>query len=287
MARRRRQYLRGRPKLPEGTFHVINRGVRKLGVFLDDLDRGTFVRLMAEFALRSGVWIIAWCLMPNHFHLEIRATGLAMVRFMHDLQLAYAKRFNRRHKKSGYLFQGRFRCIPITTPKGLAYVSRYIHGNSRDLGLAPESYGWSSCRSYLGIAPTPSWLHPEPVFEALRGQGRPDIRGYREYMSELPPKRAPDEGAIDEYLDLDVERVRRVEELVEERRFHLPTETASVSTRTLVCWVAIRIHGIPATAAARYFGYASLPSLHAMVSRAHKKLSALADLREVFDTNLF
>jgi REP element-mobilizing transposase RayT len=287
VARRRRENIRRRSGLPEGNFHVVNRGARKLGIFVDDRDRSLFVQLMARYALKRGVQIIAWCLMPNHFHLELLASGATLPRFMHDLESTYALAFNRRHGTSGCVFQGRYRCIPIRSPEGLAYVSRYIHANPRDLGIRPDGYGWSSCRSYLGIAPTPNWLHPGAVFEAIRKRGVADSVAYREYLSAVPPKRPKPSSDRDEYTDLDIERIRRLEERLTEHRTAFPKELGKTSLRTLVCFAARMIHEIPAQAVARYYGYHSVHSVHTIVSRLQARMATDSGFQSLAEGDLF
>lgn len=282
-----RKNIRRRSRLPEGKFHVMNRGAKKLVIFAGDGDRDLFVRLMVRFATKWKVLIISWCLMPNHFHLEIQATGAAMGNFMRDLQATYALAFNRRHRTSGCVFQGRFRCIAIQTGVGLAYVSRYIHANPRDLGVRPQDYGWSSCRSFLSIAPMPPWLHPEAVFEAIRKPGIPDSQSYREYLAAVPAKLPSVTPEPDEFSDWDVERVRRLEELLAERKESMGGLLGKTSLRSLVCWAARAAQQIPAQAVARYYGYSSVDSVHSIVTRFQERISGSPQLREQVEGDLF
>ena len=272
MGRRRRSNIRRRLVLPAGRFHVINRGARKLVIFAGDADRTLFVRLMVRFARKWGVRIISWCLIPNHYHLEIEADGPGMSRFMRDLQGTYAMAFNRRHRTSGCVFQGRYRCFGIETPAGLAYVSRYIHANSRDMGLSPEDYGWSSCRSYLGIAPMPEWLYPDAVYEAVRKPGMSDTQAYCEYLAAVPPKRPRATPDPDQFSDWQMERVRRVEEILADREHSVRALLGKTSLSTFVCWAARMVYGIPASAVASYYGFKSEASVHVAVARFQRRV---------------
>jgi len=287
MAARRRKLIWRRRGLPQGYFHLINRGARKLSIFADDEDRSYFVRLLGRFALKYQVAIISWCLMPNHFHLEVLAAGAAMCRMMHDLQSTYALVYNKRHGTTGCVFQGRFRCLAIKTMEGVACVSRYIHANSRDLGIPPVDYPWSSCRSYLGLAWVPKWLHPEPVLEALRREGLSDSEAYRQYLADVPPKKRPRGNRPDELEDMDVERVRRLEEKVSERWATLGSKLGKVSLQTLVCWSGREIHGIPAPILANYYGYASAKSVNTIVNRFGERAADFPDLGGLLAFDLF
>ncbi len=106
--------------------------------------------------------------MSNHYHMEPDCEGTRLSEMMHDLDGTYAKAFNERHGLVGCLFQGPFKSMAICDDEGLAYVSRYIHRNPVAAGFRPEEYSWSSCRSYLGLEPTPPWLDPRPVLEWCR-----------------------------------------------------------------------------------------------------------------------
>ena len=169
-------------------YHVFNRGVEKRDIFLEDVDRVRFIHDMFEFNdcnpapkyLSNGevenqkerdslVTIYAFCLMPNHYHLlleEINDGSMSL--FAKKLQGGYARAFNEKHKRSGYLFQGKYKKIPISTDRQLFQVACYIHANPLDLwkfkwkeeGLKKEemkealnfldNYRWSSHIDYLG-----------------------------------------------------------------------------------------------------------------------------------------
>ncbi len=287
MAGRRKKLIWRRKGLPQGYFHLINRGARKLSIFADDRDRSAFVRLLGRFSLKYKILVISWCLMPNHFHLEVLATGAAMCRMMHDLQSTYALAYNKRHGTTGCMFQGRYRCLGIKTEEGLAIVSRYIHANPRDLGIQAGDYLWSSCRSYLGLARIPRWLHPEPVLEVIRREDLSDREAYRQYMAAVPPKRRNVGSTHDELEDMDIEKVRRLEEKLSERWTVLGSRLGKVSLQTLVCWSGREIHGIPAHILASYYGYASAKSVNAIVHRFGDRAGKLPDLGGLLVIDLF
>lgn len=77
--------IKQRMGLPRMPFHVMNRGARKISIFADNDDRRLFVHLMAQFALKHEIKIIAWSLMPNHYHMEPESEGTPLCRMMHDL----------------------------------------------------------------------------------------------------------------------------------------------------------------------------------------------------------
>lgn len=169
-----------------GYWHVLNRGVEKRMIALDDKDRARFVHDLYEFNNVSNVnpnhrilknlsdtkrntlvSIHAWCLMPNHYHLllsEDVENGLSL--FLKKLNMGYAKYFNERYARSGALWQGRTKKIEIKRDAHFMYVPYYIHlnpldmsmpqwrrGAVKDTDLAIEklrAYRWSSHKDYLG-----------------------------------------------------------------------------------------------------------------------------------------
>jgi REP element-mobilizing transposase RayT len=157
-------------------FHVFARGNDKRAIYHDDLDRRMYLR-----ALRSAVeecrWgLLAYCLMDNHVHLLIETPDTNLgdgMRWMHG---TYAGGFNKRHGRSGHVFQGRYGCVRIKTDEQLWSVAVYIAMNPVEAGLChrPEDWPWSS--HSLAVAGTaPDWVDIPRLlayFEAAGGDGR-------------------------------------------------------------------------------------------------------------------
>ncbi len=85
------------------------RGNERRAVFRDDDDRRLFLRTLGEMVEQFGVRVTAYCLMPNHYHLVVGTPRGNLSRAMGWLQVTYTVRFSRRHRRSGHLFQGRFK----------------------------------------------------------------------------------------------------------------------------------------------------------------------------------
>ncbi len=165
----------------EGLYHVYNRGVGKAPIFLDEQDYTAFMRrlelmLLAEREaaqsqhnkqrIRIGnysgrVRLVAFCLMPNHFHLMLWQTDqTAITEFMRTLCTSYGMYFNRKYDRVGPVFQGRFKAILVDSDTYSTHLSRYIHCNPMDLGLDVYTYRYSSLQYYF--APLyPKWLAPQ------------------------------------------------------------------------------------------------------------------------------
>ena len=276
--------IRRRVGLPRMFLHVMNRGARKVSIFASEADRQIFVGLLGRFANKYEVRIVSWCLMPNHFHLESDAEGTPLYQMMRDLDGNHARAFNERHETTGCLFQGPFKSMAIDDPRGLAYVSRYIHRNPIDLGIAPEMYRWSSCRSYLGLEPTPDWLNPSPVMAWVRQEGMSDGEAYLRYLQSAPPMRKKRAGVQDEAQNFYEEWIRYLEEKCSEKLLGYEAVLQGMAFSTIVTWVASRIYGVPGAAIAAYFGYANAKSVHSITWRLEKRMTEnpeLADALEV------
>ncbi len=203
--------------------HALNRGVEKKNIFLDTQDYARFVHDLFEFNkvppthnlrrltggdnkkmfdLRSRtsdkklVDLHGWCLMKNHYHLLLseRIDG-GRVLFLRRLNIGYAKYFNEKYKRSGYLFQGRTKKVPVTTDAHFLHILHYIHLNPLDFlsgaqkwralkvrdtarALAHlDAYKWSSYRDYCGIRNFPSILSID-LFSDVFGNYRKTIGEY-------------------------------------------------------------------------------------------------------------
>ena len=201
------------PRFAAGAYyHVYNRGVDKREIFLDEEDHLRFIHDLFEFndadavitfpqrisprrktlggetsksyrGPRPGlkkrkllVDIIAWALMPNHYHLLLRQRidgGTSL--YMKKIGTGYTLYFNQKHERNGVLFQGTFRAKPITEDRYLRHLVSYIHANPRELSVqrsgkdsggplsALGRYRWSSYLDYVGIANVPSILNQDLI----------------------------------------------------------------------------------------------------------------------------
>ena len=140
-----------RQKAESGFYHIMLRGAGKQCLFEDDADRREFLRLMGMSAERTGVDILAWCLMDNHIHIVISNHADAMSECLHALAGAYASYFNGRTAHVGHVFQDRFKSKPIEDDAYLLEAVRYVHNNPVEAGVcAAMDYQWSSYHEYLG-----------------------------------------------------------------------------------------------------------------------------------------
>jgi putative transposase len=133
--------------LPDQPVHVVQRGHNRDPVFRDDRDRCLYRQLLVDGCDRLGCAVHAYVLMTNHVHLLVTPTrAQALSELIQWIGRHYVTAFNRRHRRSGTLWEGRFRSSLVDSPRYFLACSRYIDQNPVRAGMvdAPEAYRWSS-----------------------------------------------------------------------------------------------------------------------------------------------
>jgi len=125
-----------------GFYHLMLRGVNRADLFHDDQDRGYFLKLLFQYAEKTGADIVTYCLMTNHVHILIISQDPgALVRKMAS---GYVYYFNHKYERVGHLFHERFKSEPIEEEQYLLTVFRYILRNPEKAGICPTGeYRWS------------------------------------------------------------------------------------------------------------------------------------------------
>ena len=155
-------------------YHVYNRGVEKRDIFLDEKDYRFFETYLFIYLnplkkvlekhpdlplrlhsknLSEEVKLMAYCLMPNHFHLLLKQkTKNGISKLLKQITNAYTLYFNQKNTRVGGLMQGRFKAVPITNDDLHIHITRYIHLNPIASNLTQDltTYKWSSYPDYLG-----------------------------------------------------------------------------------------------------------------------------------------
>lgn len=165
---------------------MLSRGNDRRDIYVDDDDRGMFLKCIAEVGERFAIDVLAYVLMGNHYHLLLRTRRANLSRAMQWLGVSYTTRFNRRHTRSGHLFQGRFKSMLVQNDAYLLQLSYYIHRNPLRAGLVERmaDYRWSSYRPYAYGKQVPEWLNTEVILSQLVNAGdrhkayREDAREY-------------------------------------------------------------------------------------------------------------
>jgi putative transposase len=194
----------------DSIYHIYNRGVEKRNIFIDSSDYQIFLHCLKEallpesqlkrtlttFTLKglsfqgvmkppknfsNEVSLLAYCLMPNHFHLLIKqAKERSIDLFMRSISTRYAIYFNKKYKRVGHLFQGPYKASIILEEQYYLHISRYIHRN-------PLAYtknlldAYSSYADYLKKRETP-WVKPEIILSSFGSSENQSIAAYKNFV---------------------------------------------------------------------------------------------------------
>jgi len=123
---------------PGALHHIIVRGIARRRIFFDDRDRDQLLERIGLLMPETQTRCFAWALLPNHFHLLLRTGATPIATVMRRLLTGYAVSFNRRHRRSGHLFQNRYRSILCQEEAYLLELVRYIHLNPLRAALVPD-----------------------------------------------------------------------------------------------------------------------------------------------------
>jgi len=186
---------RARIALPNVPIHIIQRGNNRQACFFADEDYRRYLDWLAEYATKTGCRIHAYVLMTNHVHLllsgEQADAGGALMKLLGQRYVQYV---NRVYRRSGTLWEGRFRSCPVQEERYLLGCQRYIELNPVRANMVshPAEYRWSSYRANAQGEPD-VLVRPHPLYDALAGDAGNRLVAYRElFRYELEP------GLVDE-----------------------------------------------------------------------------------------
>ncbi|MFH0784056.1 MAG: transposase, partial [Pseudomonadota bacterium] len=175
-----------RLQYPGACYHVTSRGNEKKPIFRNQKDREKFLAYLESAVVRYGAIIHVWCLMGNHYHLFLETPTGNLSQIMRHINGAYTTYFNVKWKRTGHLFQGRYKAILVEADQYAAELSRYIHLNPVRAGIVdtPERYLWSSYRSYIGQNTPPAWLKTEFILGYFDGKTAGAKNEYKDFVEE-------------------------------------------------------------------------------------------------------
>jgi REP-associated tyrosine transposase len=165
-------------------YHVTSRGNNRRAIFRDDKDRESFLNTLAQVTARFH-WIChAYCLMSNHYHLVIETPDGNLSKGMRQLNGVYTQAFNKRHRRVGHIFQGRFKGILVQKDSHFLEVCRYVVLNpvrAKSIGH-PRQWRWSSYRATAGIAETHRCLAVDEILSHFGQRKASAQEKYREFV---------------------------------------------------------------------------------------------------------
>jgi REP element-mobilizing transposase RayT len=152
----------------------MNRGGAHRTIFHNANDGSRFLELVGDAAARNQVNVLAYCLMPNHYHLLAACPGGGLSDFMHRIGSLYARHHNDRLGRDGPIFRSRFHSLVVDTDDYLACAGRYIHRNPLDIRPDEplDQYRWSSYRYFVTQAEPPDWLSTNELLVPAGGPAR-------------------------------------------------------------------------------------------------------------------
>jgi len=170
--------------VPEIAVHIVQRGHDRRDCFRHDTDYLVYLANLRDLAVKKGCVLHAYCLMTNHIHLLVTpSTADACALLMRNLGQRYVQYFNRRYKRSGTLWEGRFKSCLVDTAQYLIACYRYVERNPVRAGMVASAsdYPWSSHNGNAGRAAN-RLLTPHPEYLAWRSRRRRDTEPMRSYL---------------------------------------------------------------------------------------------------------
>ena len=129
--------------VPGGYYHVYNRGCNREPIFFEDRNYTFLLRRVKEQVIQSQTVVVAYCLMPNHYHFLLRQEEDTPISdFMQAIFNRYTKAVNNAYGRTGTLFEGSFDAIPVVKDAHLLHLCRYIHRNPVEAGLVTHPAQW-------------------------------------------------------------------------------------------------------------------------------------------------
>jgi len=173
---------------PDAFYHVLSRGNERKEIFRDEKDHLRFLDTLGKMVERFKLEVHAYVLMKNHFHLLVHTKEANLSRAIQWLGVSYSVWFNRRHQRSGHLFQGRFKSFLIENDRYFTAMCHYIHGNPLRAGIVKRllDYRWSSYQAYAGKKPEVSWLTTELILGTYGGSRNRFLRAQQVFYEERP-----------------------------------------------------------------------------------------------------
>lgn len=184
-----------RIEYPGAWYHFTSRGNERNRIFKDDVDRKEFLSILKDSLEKYMVLLHGYVLMENHFHFILHTPSGNLNRFAQRFNTAYTVYYNRRHKRSGHLYQGRYKAILVEKESYLLALSRYIHLNPvkikkiKKLPISGQidclrNLKWSSNRGYGLLRYRDDFMCYNDVLEYTGGDNKYGRKEYREFVEE-------------------------------------------------------------------------------------------------------
>lgn len=173
---------------PGALHHVMGRGIEGKNIFRNEEDREDFIQRLSALCQDGILYVYAWALMPNHFHLLLRTGSQPLSISMKKLLTGYVVNFNRRHKRYGHLFQNRYKSIICEEDPYLIELTRYIHLNPLRAGIVKSikelnKYAWTGHSAIMGNVER-KWQTREMILSYFGKRRKRAVDGYENFVRE-------------------------------------------------------------------------------------------------------
>jgi REP element-mobilizing transposase RayT len=174
--------------VPGALHHIMVRGIDKSNIFRDDEDKSRFLERLGQTVSEGKCTIYAWVLMDNHVHILFKSGKDGISAVMRKLLTWYAQYFNRKHRRTGHLFENRYKSILCDEDNYLLALIRYIHLNPIRAKIVTtieqlNRYSWSGHRTLIGKAKHP-WMDVNHALSEFGTSRRKAVNEYQRFMQE-------------------------------------------------------------------------------------------------------
>jgi len=174
--------------MPGALHHIMIRGINKTDIFADAEDRLKFLERLGKNIIKAKCSVYAWVLMNNHVHILFKSGERGISEVMRRVLSWYAQYFNHKHKRSGHLFENRYKSILCEEDRYLLSLVRYIHLNPVRAGLVKsikglDKYRWSGHRAFIGKVDY-AWMDKKYVLEQFSNKNKTAIKEYYKFIWE-------------------------------------------------------------------------------------------------------
>ena len=168
-------------------YHVMHRGNAGSDLFKSERDREKLLEYFSKAAERYAIKVHTYCLMTNHYHLLIETPHPNLSQAIKWINVSYAAYFNRKRRRSGHLFQGRFKAVLVDADEYLKHLSRYIHLNPVRAGMVEhcKDYPWSSYPAFGGYNKSPEWLETNGLLSLFGKDSNKAKKRYRDFVESV------------------------------------------------------------------------------------------------------
>ena len=186
-----------RIEYPGAFYHVMHRGNAGSDIFKSQRDHERFLGYLGKAVERYELRIHTYCLMTNHYHLMIETPQANLSQATKWINVSYAAYFNRKRRRSGHLFQGRYKAILVDADEYLKHLSRYIHLNPIRARMVDhlKDYQWSSYPVFGGYTKSPEWLETHWLLSLFGKDQKQAKKSYRNFVEFVQNEKIEDPSA--------------------------------------------------------------------------------------------